>query len=117
MLGQGEYSKKTKNNNSYYKRYTGKFCDGYPQGEDSSLEIKLSQWPRYHALMSKFGAPQKTMSRSWCVCKRKRTNVVVAAKSDIYKRSVVYKGEFKNGNLEGNCDVIVTDKMLDGKIE
>ncbi len=41
----------------------------------------------------------------------------MAAKSDIYKRSVVYRGEFKNGNLEGNCDVIVTDKMLDGKIE
>lgn len=38
-------------------------------------------------------------------------------KSDIYKRSVVYRGEFKNGNLEGNCNVIVTDKMLDGKIE
>jgi len=41
----------------------------------------------------------------------------VAAKSDIYKRSVVYKGEFKNGSLEGDCDVIVTDKMLIGKIE
>ena len=43
--------------------------------------------------------------------------MVVAAKSDMYKRSVVYRGEFKNGTLEGDCDVIVTDKMLTGKIE
>ena len=43
--------------------------------------------------------------------------MVVAAKSDIYKRSVVYRGEFKNANLEGNCDVVVTDKKLDGRIE
>ncbi len=57
------------------------------------------------------------MSRRWSMCKRKRTNVVMAAKSDMYKRSVVYKGEFKNGTLEGDCDVIVTDKMLTGKIE
>lgn len=42
---------------------------------------------------------------------------MVAVKSDIYKRSVVYKGEFKNGTLDGNCDIIVTDKMLNGNIE
>jgi hypothetical protein len=35
-------------------------------------------------------------------------------KNEIYKRSVVYKGEFKNGNLDGDCNVIVTDKRLGG---
>ena len=33
---------------------------------------------------------------------------------EFYKRSVVYKGEYKNGSLDGECDVVVTDKRLGG---
>lgn len=54
------------------------------------------------------------MSKRCCLCRRKRKNQVIAVKSDIFKRSVVYKGEIKNGGLDGNCEVIVTDKLLDG---
>jgi hypothetical protein len=66
-LGQGEFRKKTKNNNSYYKRYTGTYVEGVPDGEDCSLEIKLSQWPRYHALMSKFSSPEENMRYKCCL--------------------------------------------------
>jgi len=54
------------------------------------------------------------------LCSKKKKNSVMdlknsaRKKNEIYKRSVVYKGEFKNGNLDGDCNVIVTDKRLGG---
>lgn len=56
MISKGEFKKKPKNNNSYYKRYQGEFVDGVPHGKDGVLEIKLSAWPRYHLIVSKFGS-------------------------------------------------------------
>jgi hypothetical protein len=35
-------------------------------------------------------------------------------KNEVYKRSVVYQGKCKNGNLDGECKVVVTDKRLGG---
>jgi hypothetical protein len=59
QISHGEYRKKSKNNNSYYKRYTGGYKEGVPHGSDGAIEIKLSAWPRYHALkMSTWRKPR-----------------------------------------------------------
>jgi hypothetical protein len=94
MISKGEFKKKPKNNNSYYKRFQGEFVDGVPHGKDGVLEIKLSAWPRYHLIVSKFGSIKDC-------CGRKRNirgeNQSKKIKSVHYKRSVKYQGEFVQG--------------------
>lgn len=63
QISKGEYRKKPKNNNSYYKCYTGGYKEGVPHGSDGAIEIKLSLWPHYHALkmnryLDTFGKPR-----------------------------------------------------------
>jgi len=68
-IGSGQFIKKAKHNNSFYKTYQGDFKDGVPHGKESTIEIKLTSWPRYHALISKFNAPALVKEAG---CRRKR---------------------------------------------
>jgi hypothetical protein len=51
VLSTGEYKKKSKNNNSYFKTYKGAFNDGVPHGEASLMQMRTSEWPKGHPYM------------------------------------------------------------------
>jgi len=104
-LENGEYTKKSRFNNSYYKSYTGSYRDGVPHGKDGKLEIRLTAWPRYHTLIGKFSPPP--YAQKSCCCTRKS----LPTKSKRYRRTVKYLGEFTNGQLDGEAEVVVEDKL------
>jgi len=106
-LENGEFTKKSRFNNSYYKSYSGSYRDGIPHGKDGKLEIRLTAWPRYHTLRGKFGPPPN-VSGGCCFCCQRKT---IPTKSKRYRRSVRYEGEFNNGQLDGEAKVIVEDKL------
>jgi len=51
-LAKGALKRKSKNNNGYYKKYEGLFSEGVPHGQESSLALKLSAWPKQHVLIN-----------------------------------------------------------------
>jgi hypothetical protein len=105
-MESGTFSKKSRFNNSYYKSYTGGYRDGVPHGKGGKLEVRLTAWPRYHALIGKF-SPPATISKG-CICNRKKA---IGSKSKRYQRTVRYEGEFNQGNLDGLCSVVIEDRL------
>lgn len=105
-MDSGSFAKKSRFNNSYYKSYTGSFKDGVPHGNLGELEIRLTAWPRYHALLGKFSPPPPIAKA--CIFKRHK---VIGKKSLRYQRTVKYEGDFNLGNLDGACSVIIEDKL------
>ena len=51
-FGMGIYKKKSKLNESYYKSYHGEWVNGMMQGNEGTIIMNLSNWPRYHPLIN-----------------------------------------------------------------
>lgn len=95
LLAKGTLKRKTKNNNGFYKQYSGAFASGIPQGPDGEMELRLSAWPKQHVLVNQY-------NRSRIFCFKKSSLIYKGGhRVGLVKRLAAVKGAFAEGWPEG----------------